>query len=437
MKRIQTIDILRGIAMIGMVIFHAFTAVGWKSVIEDIYSYPWYIMVPLGLLIYFGSWRGLFLIISGMANAFSFQKAIEKGRSTHILLLTRLLWALVLFLHSLIIQVFWKNAFFNLFLGSNDIWDLSNLQSSDPVEIIAIGILLSTIIQYLFTLGKLRQKSWIAILVFSLLMCFIYSFTPFLTETILGKYGWLEIEEIRQQTVSNFGDRIRWLSLALLVGVHEPLFPYLATFFLGSGLGIALTSPKITKKKVTIIGYSLGFLFIVAAVILGGVDHFSSLDFSEIIPIQWFMHLGTGLQLIAITSFLLIFDFSKKAVRRTRYTKTIRRAGVITLTICTLQSFNFFPQWILAKIFSEPGFVDNSQLLGLRSCFLTAFTVLLFWIGLILLWGLINYTLSLDWIFQLFRNLTSGRKTNLKDPLYSREIIFNPELPFQAENKRN
>ena len=79
-------------------------------------------------------------------------------------------------------------------------------------------------------------------------MCFIYSFTPFLSDIILNKFGLSVIEDIRAQTVNNFSDRIRWLSLAVLVGVHEPLFPYLATFFLGSVLGIALTNQKHPRK---------------------------------------------------------------------------------------------------------------------------------------------------------------------------------------------
>jgi hypothetical protein len=129
---------------------------------------------------------------------------------------------------------------------------------------------------------------------------------------------------------------------------------------------------------------------------------------------------------------MLILDFSTKAKKRTKRTKIIRRAGVITLTIFTLQSFNFFPQWILSKIFSNPDY-RTSNSMGLGSCFLTAFTVLIFWPGLILLWGLINYTLSFDWIFEIFRKSTLGQKINWRDPLHSREIIFNPEIPFQNE----
>ena len=80
MKRIQTLDIMRGVGMLGLVFMHAVQKVGYSSVVSDIFNQPWYIFVPLGFLMYFASWRGFFLIISGIGSAYSFQKAVEKGK---------------------------------------------------------------------------------------------------------------------------------------------------------------------------------------------------------------------------------------------------------------------------------------------------------------------------------------------------------------------
>jgi len=442
MKRIQAIDILRGVAMLGLVFFHAFEKVAYNSVVAQIFSYPLYILIPLGLLIYFVSWRGFFLIISGIGNAYGFQKAIEKGKSPHIQLLNRLLWSIVLFFHALAIQVFWNPYYglYNVFLGVTgpSVWYLPGLQFSDAVEIIAIGVALSSIIQYFFTLGKMRFNPWIPIIAFGILMSIIYGVTPLLTEFFISKFGWSSVRVILYQPVNNFGDRVRWLSFALLIGEQEPLFPHLATFFLGSGIGIALTNPKITKKNTILTGYSIGFLFIAVALLLGGLKENFYVDFS-IIPSLWFLLLGIGLQVWVITSFLWIFDFAKKAQKRTKFTKTIRRAGIITLTIFTLQSLDFFPRWVLTKISTLVGsginYINNSQGLELGNAILMSFTVLIFWIGLIFLWGLINYAFSFDWIFEIFRRLTAGQKINWKDPLQSREIIFKTESVFNSSNE--
>ena len=79
MKRIQSLDILRGIGMLGLVFMHVFEQVGWIN-ITTMFEKEWYVWLPLGLFMYFASWKGVFLLISGVANAYGFQKAIENGK---------------------------------------------------------------------------------------------------------------------------------------------------------------------------------------------------------------------------------------------------------------------------------------------------------------------------------------------------------------------
>ncbi|MHA1367918.1 MAG: hypothetical protein ACTSP5_16140, partial [Candidatus Heimdallarchaeota archaeon] len=54
--------------------------------------------------------------------------------------------------------------------------------------------------------------------------------------------------------------------LTLLAGDMEPLFPYLATSFIGSMVGLCLARPK-PHKRLPLIGVSLSLLMM----ILGGV----------------------------------------------------------------------------------------------------------------------------------------------------------------------
>ena len=445
MKRIQSLDILRGIGMLGLVFMHVFEQVGWIN-ITTMFEKEWYVWLPLGLFMYFASWKGVFLLISGVANAYGFQKAIENGKSPHKVLIQRLLWAIVLFFQGVLIQVFFNpwiglyNVFRTKFLGNTGLvlWDISGLQWSDAVETIAVSIFISTIIQYLLTLGKKKSKSWVAIGVFLILTVTVFVLTPYTITKIIDFFGWTSVTAIKSAAINNFGDRIRWLSLAIFIGHQMPLMPYLAIFFLGTGIGIALTNPKISKKPTLIVGYSLGMLFVVVAILLAAIKHDFSVGFG-IIPNTWFLLLATGIQVWALTTFLWVFDFAKKAQRRTKYTKIFRKAGLLSLTIFSLQSLDFFPRWILTVIYASFGqeinFTGHNVNLGLGHTFLISIIVLLYWIGIILLWGLVNFTLSFDWLFEILRRLSSGQKINWKDPMRSREIIKKAEIVFQRSEE--
>ena len=435
MKRIQALDILRGIAMLGLVFMHAVEKVGHYTVVGDIWNQPWYIFLPVGLIMYFASWRGLFLMISGAGSAYSFQKAVEKGTSPHILLVRRLCWSILLFFHGIFIQVFW-NPYYGLYYvfqggTGSSVWNLAGLQFSDAVQTIAVSLFISSIIQYLYVIGKEPNKIWLTVAMFLYLTFVVFGLKNYVIHGILDRFPW-------QQYVAldNPRDRMLWMALAILIGEQEPLFPYMASFFIGCAIGLFLTYNHITKKKTLIVGYSSGLAFIFVAMLVGAFKDNFSVNFG-IIPNDWFLYLATGTQLWVITSFLWIFDFSKKAQKLTKYTKTIRKAGILSLTIFTFQSLDFFPRRFLTFISQVFGagtnFVSNGGHLSMGNSFITGFVVLVFWIVLILIWGLINYALTVDWLFEILRQLISWQKINWKDPLQSRDIIYKSEIVFFAK----
>ncbi|MHA1109674.1 MAG: hypothetical protein ACTSRE_01125 [Promethearchaeota archaeon] len=439
MKRIQSLDIIRGIAMLGLVFMHAYQKVGYNTM-AHIFDYPWYVVATLGIILYFASWRGFFLIISGVGSAYSFQKAVENGKSPHILLLKRTIWSIILFLWGITIQIFWNpyNGFYRVFFGQTgiDVINIGGLGRSDAVEIIAIGLFITTLVHYILVLTKARKKKWISILV-NLLLC-----TVVFASTNLLK-GWESLQNLELGSITSFGSAMRHLLHALLIGTQEPLFPYLATFFLGIAIGIFLTTPKATKKNMIYYGLGLGGAIIIVAVLVGV---FTGFPFAfSILPDMWFLLLGTGIQVWVLMIFLWIFDFSKRAKKLTKYTKIVRKAGILSLTIFTLQAIDFVPRFILTGLSSTISsvygtgtavdFLSNGGNYGMGAAFLAAFTVLFFWIGIIALWEKINYALTFDWIFKIFRQSISCQKINWKDPLMSKEIICNPEIVFEREIK--
>ncbi len=436
MKRIQALDILRGFAMLGLVFMHAVEKVGYNSVVANIFDQPWYIFVPLGLIMYFASWRGLFLIISGAGSAFSFQKAVEKGRSPHLILIRRIIFSILIFAFGVVIQFFFNpyTGLYYIFTGDFAGISWTTLTWSDAVQIIAIGLLVSSIIHYCFLVfkkGSDHPLKWISIATFLVLMAFIFISKPYVIQVLLDKVGFTSVNQIWQY-VDSFSEGMRWMPFALLIGRQEPIFPYMATFFLGCAVGIALTHPKVSKKRTLLVGYGSGMTFIIVAIFVG----FFKDNFyvgTDIIPTDWFLYLGTGIQLWVITTFLWIFDFAKNSQKVTKYTKTIRKAGIISLTIFSLQSLDFFPRWVLMKI-TGLDFLGNGGSLSIGNALLAGIVVLGFWIGIITLWSLVNFTLSIDWLFDIIRQLFSGQKINWKDPMQSREIIQNAKIIFERES---
>ncbi|MHA1109675.1 MAG: hypothetical protein ACTSRE_01130 [Promethearchaeota archaeon] len=449
MKRIQSLDVLRGICMLFLVVMHTFMKVGWHNignVLENMSDYPWYVLAPLGIFSFIATWRGLFMLISGVGSIYGFQKAIQQGKSPHIILLKQLLWAFVLFIQGMAIQVFWNpyTGLYRMLLGIVDPNEFfGHLRWSDAVETIAISIAISSIIQYFLCLGKKRDKYWISITVYlALTIAILVSYT-FVVNSILNATEFTEVSQIKYGTINNFRDRIRLLGLALLIGEQQPLFPHIAAFFLGNAFGIALTRPELNKKWFLRIGILVGLIIVIAAFFVGFyVEHFEIV--TTVVPNQWYFLACLGIQTWFFVLFMHLFDFSKKAQKRVKNTKIIRKAGILSLTIFSLQSIDFIPRFILTGLSSafssvyETGtavdFLSNSGSFGIGASLLASFVVLFFWIGIITLWEKINFALSFDWIFTVFRNLLSGRKINWKDPMHSQDIIYNPESIFHEIN---
>ena len=119
MKRIASLDILRGFSMLALVMFHAIEKTLQAGVVSNIYNLPPLQFIAFGLVFYFASWRGLFLLISGAANMYSYEQSLNKGTNAGKLFRDKLLGSVILLLWGAIVQVL-----FNPYSGIND-WIVS------------------------------------------------------------------------------------------------------------------------------------------------------------------------------------------------------------------------------------------------------------------------------------------------------------------------
>lgn len=90
MKRLVSLDCLRGGAIVMVVFFHAVvfntdsTGGGGGGAAQEI---PWLIKLILFLLLYFITWVGMFGMVSGFSNSISLYGHLRQGRTTRATML--------------------------------------------------------------------------------------------------------------------------------------------------------------------------------------------------------------------------------------------------------------------------------------------------------------------------------------------------------------
>ncbi len=440
-SRLISIDFLRGLSMLCLIFFHSFEKTISTDFYDQFFQLPTIQFVLLGLFFYFATWRSVFLIISAIVLMYTWQKSRQNGVPSYKLYFHAIIWSFLLFGQGIMIQIFW-NPYTGLYQWINtgeanvSRW-MRGIQWSDAVETIAIGIFLTANIQFLLDLvlkplkNKNRSTSGIQIAVYITFFFITLFSTKYLGNWALKTYG-LGINQIQSAPANSFSDSMRYLGLALLVGYQEPIFPYFTATCIGNVIGIMLTVPIFNRKRFLLQGFTLSFILLIAG-FSWWIFH-DKLFFGGMfmIPPDWLLLVNTGIQLAVILIFLWVFDLNTdhkiKEKHRDR-TKIIRSAGVISLTIFSLQALDYIPRWILSKIFHED-FLGFGKL-SLGYAILCGFAALIFWIGLIIFWRKIYFIGSFDWLFALIRRKIKNSSISWKDPLLSHDIIYQPDFAFK------
>jgi hypothetical protein len=320
---------------------------------------------------------------------------------------------MLLFTHGIWIQIFWNPYIFPKL-------ELSYVQWSDAVELLAICMFITSIIYLILTLGKGKTKHFRNAVIFFCLMILTFILTSYISEWVTISTG-LTPSSIQSFPSTSTKERMRMLGLALLVGHQEPLFPYFGVYCLGSILGILLSQPHLPKKKTLLFGYGTGFGFILGGLLVLVFKEHSVIPEAFMIPPLWLLIIFTGMQIIIFFLLLHYFEFSAKILHRARYTRNIRRAGMLCLTIYTFQIFDIIPRWILTQL-TNYDFITRFQVSAELAILCGGVTVI-FWILVLKVWGLLRNYFTMDWVFHLAKNLIQWKKINWKDPLSQETII--------------
>ena len=458
-KRIVTLDVLRGFSIFMMCGFHVFVNSA-KLMDNTDAMFDNIGLLIVGLFVFlFGHFRGFFILISGAANCYVMMRGAKKGGSAGKIAARQIGGGLFLVIFGHLKDTFinqWgilRDWYLDGLFGSgtfdwstqwSESWQLGII--SEAIQSIGWTVLLTSIIMLLLIkiLGAEKRKM---IIVAMLVIAFAVIFVSPLIQTALG--------DTLTYTDSNYTitdgstpwkvDKTgwQWYNYLLLYmiydlgGAESPIFPMLGYCLFGAVIGIALAKDNL-KKKFIGIGVLYGILLIVAGVgvilyemFLGGGW---TLDVNFHVHPTWYVFAASGLQVLVVIITLRLFEFNKGLTKEQikKRTQWMRRWGLFSLTVYTLQILEYLPRGILAAIFPAS---NLDQWTESSVTWVLIFMVVnwLMWAGIMRLWEKLKMKGTFEWL--LLNIAKRGKGINKDDPLNVQGILYDcePIVAFEPE----
>ncbi|HHD15925.1 MAG TPA: hypothetical protein ENK47_04390 [Euryarchaeota archaeon] len=437
MKRYASLDIVRGLCIIGMVSLHAFRRIydaSWVGT-EDLGGNSLlHILFLLGLA-YAGGMAGLFLMVSTISHTISLRNNLRKGKDINSLIMRQLAGGFLLLLFAFIVEsTLGQHGFLGTMayvdpFSTPDYWNVLDENSARilyrgfhfmTLHTIAWSVIVNSIIQwFLFRKGGAdRNGRNVAVYVF--LAVAVILLTPVmwsLADMVIPGYpfatypGTDRLVQYPLEGVSGLPDYMKLFILGPLAGQTEPLFPFLFISFIGAVFGIYLSTehpPRYLPHKGMKFG---GAMFLIGVLGLGlmwysGLDSFQNLvDHTyEILRLPiWLplLFLTTGGQIVFLMMFLRIVEYRGVAASIVSRTAMIRRFSVVSLTVFTFQYMDAIPTYLLSLI---PGINVYSGKEELFWSVIAVLLIILTWHLILKLWERADFRGSAEWVMMLVRN---------------------------------
>jgi len=448
-KRYASIDFMRGSAIWMMIVLHIPMAVYDMSwVYTSMEEAPIILILMLVVIIYLGSWCGFFLMISSIGNMISMQKSLKKGKSVKELVTKQVLGGFLLLISAWIIEstTGYTGYIGHLLEGYNNV----NIMFArgfqlETIHAIAWAIIINGIVQGILSINGGFNKPKRNMIIYGILVLIIIVLTPImwnLADKIIPGYpyafydwsgcnsiGYPEypcyLYRVQYPVIghSTFVDYILRLILSPIAGHPEPMFPFLAVSFIGSIVGIWLTSEKPSKKFlkngiiISVILEIAGLIGLIIMFVNGSQDFDSFIDGTWNIHAlnAWFPYfvLFTANQLLSILIMIRLVEFRGISKTFAEKTKHFRRFGFVALTVYNYQYISLIPRYILSLFPNIDGVTPNS-LNGTLTIVVLLSTFVL-WEVILRLWEKIDYVGSFEWFISEASNKIMPKSKNQKE----------------------
>ncbi len=424
MKRIQTFDLLRGLAILAMVIIH--------RIIWDYYrQHPDAEIFSVGFLIFtlFTNMAGIFFCISGAVNSYVNLNRLKEGQLTSKqVLLKSFSTGFILLILSLLFKYFLLRTTDNIvsFIPGTDTIQYWNETGVLPYMVL-YGVYPSKFnIFILFKMGTLSMIGF-SIITVSIVLVLYYKkkgldnlrglrnlfltlgIIIFLTSGLTYRFLYGPVER-----AVNDGNIIAAIFLSPLFIGKFSVFPHLAYGFFGAYFGVAFANRDAQPQKVLrsllmfwIILLSIGVV-ILAICIPQGISN------------TWYAAWGQKLFQLGFFFFLFwlgmkFIDYQPEETRKNRmkWLNPLVTVGRLTLTIFILEGLlSVSLQRLIAPVWVNwNASVGNAALFGLIN--------LAVWGVLIVIWKRYNFAGSVEWTSTWLVKTLSGQKSSKLDKIQS------------------
>ncbi len=194
MKRVVTLDILRGIAIFIVILTHVFIYVVDYTIFDPSGEGSIITLILLSPFIFLGKWRSFFLMISAASQIYSMHQGLERKNHSLVILLKQIFNAFLLLVVAYMFKIFLLPdgvLYDYIFTGTGDISsEIPIIQVSDTLESIALCRIIIAMLYYVITLGRGMKKPYRNMIILGFLGLLIIALTPIIVQWVYSK-NWI------------------------------------------------------------------------------------------------------------------------------------------------------------------------------------------------------------------------------------------------------
>ncbi len=447
MKRITSLDFLRGLAIFMMTIFHALMSTWNLFSTDDIFSLPIAILIIAPFIIILVHWRGIFILISAISNFYHMIDLFRNGKSRTQILIRQLVSGIIMLVIAKIFDTFFTTwgVFDNWTRHRGLNWeDLNFFYFVEALDVIAFGIIFNGILFYFLSNGTGLNNWKRNLIICAIIGIFIFAFAPVVHEWVNVWSGFVTNDWTLQSSdhfkddfgvafSSGFLERVFRVIFVWLGGREAPIFPMLGLTFFGSAIGIILSKEKKTQKDFRIAYIFSGVMMLVGVVIVVAQIFMGIFVFNPGFHIHptWFIFFNTGVQIILIVSIIRGVEYNPKLnqERWLKWTLYFRRFGMVALTVYMYNMVEGLARNIIHWIFGADtvNMIDRMQA-PLGWTLLMIAILMIIWTAIIFFWEKIKFIGTWEYIIRSIRGAITGAPISLEDPLNLQEKLYHPEM---------
>ena len=393
MKRLVSIDVGRGLAIMGVVFFHAV-----------IFNLPLSSPTPtdastklvLDIITYFTAWAGMFAIISGFGNTLSLYGGLKSGKvkdPKQAVQSAVFSGGMIIIVNYICVFIFCPGGFTDAgtyrggFLpglireGQFLIAETAHYMFATTLIMIGWSILLSGVVLYFLLRNdghKKRKRNYILLGFLGTFFIFIYPLFDGLTYSLLHQ----------DTNLLNF---IPQLVLGWIVGPMDPIFPYFGFALYGVILGFMFVE-KVEKRKILRFGFGLGAIYTILGIVFVLIFGYEVIKWETPNLAALLLMLGPMFLLLMFILYRIDLRGEEKKVAWVERSTAVRRFGTVGLTIFILEGTLVQLMRHVFRLFL-PGFDD--YLIFMFFAFTTVNVII--WAIILKYWEKVDYKYSFEW----------------------------------------